>query len=480
MHFRSLVRNIGPGIGFALLLFALGSCSLLSHRKDKDSIPIPISLDAPSHRFLGMGANVPITFYNRRTRPLQVLNDLRISYIRVKRTEDNWNDIAALRAATFRLKIKWIYSLDNIPLNYLNSKGRLFDTEGFANWWAEEVDELNYQEVPADLIELIDNPELLNSGTPVLNSDGYNELLHATRRELDLRDYQNVGIIGPGLSTLSTEDSLETWYMDLDQPAFEMLKFWSGDLNADTASGIHLPEQLANFRSYLNRIESLKPIFITSYANRINQYGPLMYPDPNRYDILGNRPDYERYYYSASFSMPYALQVYTNTLNLLSQPEVIPFVHQLFDAPDDVKFKKRSWGLLDLNGTEKPVYRLLSALFSRVPKDAEVVPIDFPHALSLSGLVFYGRQKVILTICNQTAMNMDLRLVLKGATGSLSMAEAMALLSPEINHPDLGRMDDVTMEPLELKLKRSSGDNSHSLPVTMRSNSVFIAELEMK
>lgn len=478
MQLRFVVSKLGPGLVLAVVLSMLGSCSLISDRRTKDSLPIEIDLSQEGHAFMGMGANVPISFYNRRTRPLQVLNDLRISHIRVKRTGDNWNDIAALRAATYRLKIKWIYSLDKIPLAYLDESGRLMDVDGFAHWWAEEVDELNYQEVPADFIELIESPDLANAGAPIMNADDYNQLIHTTRQELDLREYQDVAMIGPGLSSLSTSDSMETWYMDLDQQAFETLRDWSVELHDDASGAMSMGGKLQDFQAYLEKIESIKPILLTSYTNRIKQYGEFEYPDPERYDILGNKPDYERYYYSASFSMPYALRSYSNTLDLLSHPQVIPFIHQLFDAPEAVKFKKQSWGLLDLNGGEKPLYTLLSALLSRIPKQARILTLDLSDTPGLRGLGFLNNEKLVLTLCNETATRIDVRFIMKAAPDVFTIVHAMDLLSPKINHPDLGRMDIVEEESLSLKLKRSGDDLSTSFPATLRPNSIFIAELE--
>ena len=462
------------------LLLLLTSCSLIRQRKGAEYQPIVIDLTKDSGPFKGFGANVPISFYNRRTRPLQVLNDLNIRYVRVTRSADNWNDILALRAATHRLKIKWIYTLVEIPAPFVNAQGQLVDVDGFAAWWAEEVDELDYQEVPADLIELVERPDLNQQGYQVMDADTYGRLVHATRKELDLRDFQDVAIVGPGLASPDIHGERETWYMDLDQEAFNALQYWSVQAWEDSSGTVSAGAAISHLVSYQKSIESQKQVFVTSYGTHQTRFHGQQYPDPGRYDILGNQSGYERYYYNATFALPYGLKVFATTLELFAISEATPFIYQLYDAPDEVKFKKSSWGLLDLNGQEKPVYQLLATLLKEIPDKASIIPLQFRDDAMISGLAFRDDTRLIITLCNQQLVSRNIQLVLKAADRSLTFQNAIALDALETYPPDLGKMDTIKKTEVELKLRSSSELKANTCQYTIAPQSVLIATFQFK
>ena len=462
------------------ILAMMWSCSFLGDRKKKQYIPVEVDLTNEVGKFEGLGANVPISFFSRRMKALQTFNDLNIKYIRVKREAENWDDILALRSSTSRLGIKWIYSIDEIPPTFLNEYGRLSDVRGFAGWWAEEVDELLYQDVPADFIELLDTPDLTGGDSLSLSSDLYNKLIHATREELDLRDFQDVSIIGPGLSSPDISGDLETWYMGLDQVAFEMLPYWSVHTWEEVSKGEGVGLRLTNLLDYLDQIDSRKPIFASSYATSQSTFADQVYPDPDQYDVLGNLNTFETYYYSATFTMPYALRVYSNTLNLLKHKQVIPFLYQLYDAPADVKYKKKSWGLLDLNGVAKPVFTLLSQLMKRVPDKAILIPGAEISELDLNVLTFKSSQQVSVTIINESISEKSLQVSLSGAGRSLEFKSAITCFAPELFPVELGKRDDVEVEELELKVKYDSDNDAYSFHLTMQPQSTFVGEFLYK
>ena len=455
------------------------SCSFFGDRQKGQYIPIDFDLSQDVGLFSGLGANVPISFYSRRMKPLQTLNDLGIKVIRVKREEDNWDDILALRAATRRLGIKWVYSLDAIPVSFVDRYGQLIDIEGFAGWWAEEVDELFYQEVPADYIELLAAPDRSPNDSLPLSPDSFNALIHAIRHELDLRDFQQVGIVGPGLSTPELSGDLESWYMNLDQEAFDILDYWSVQCWADSTDGENLDPAIADLIKYLTEIESLKPILISAYATAKTNYGNQEYPDPDGYDQLGNLPAFETYYYSASFSLPYALSVYSNTLKLLEHGGVTPLIYQLYDAPTDVKHKKRSWGLLDLNGVVKPVFTMLTNLMKRIPDGVVIVPaIDNPQA-NLMSLSFKSNKQVVVTICNEHTSSKAIQVRLHGVGRSLEFDQAVSLSAPEVYPVALGKRDAVELLDTQLKMRYDGANDSYSFSVTMDPQSTMVAEFHL-
>ncbi len=463
-----------------LILGLIWSCSFLGDRGKGQYIPIEIDLDNTIGPFNGLGANVPISFYSRRIKPLQTLNDLGITVIRVKRQGDNWDNILALRGATQRLGIKWIYSLDAIPASLVNQHGQLTDVAGFAEWWAEEVDELFYQEVPADFIELLDVPDLAPGDSLPLSPDIYNSLVKATRVELDLRGYQQVEIIGPGLSTPAISGDLESWYMDLDQTAFDILGHWTVQTWEKHTKAGQVGSALAELIQYLDLIESRKPIFVSSYASSETVFGQRHYPDPNQYDQLGNLNTFQTYYYSASFSVPYALRVYSNTLDLLKYAGVTPIIYQLYDAPVDVKHKKRSWGLLDLNGQAKPVFTLLGNLMQQVPKQAMVVPAEIEPEHQLNALAFRNQEQVMLTICNENTKSKSVQVRLHGARRSLEFVHAVDCQSPKILPPGQGQVDEIEILETELKLRHDGDSDSYTFTATIHPQSTFVAEFQLK
>ncbi|NQV16508.1 hypothetical protein HQ531_13685 [bacterium] len=439
-----------------------------------------IDLSTELGKFEGMGANVPISFYSRRLKALQTFNELGVKYIRVKRVSDNWDDILALRGSTQRLHIKWIYSLDAIPANFTNEYGQLVDIEGFAGWWAEEVDELLYQEVPADYIELLDVPDIAPGDSLPMSSDTYNALVHATKEELTLRGFDQVGIVGPGLSTPGISGDMETWYMDLDEQVFETLDFWTVQMWENRIDDENLSVAFNQLTEYLDTIESRKPIFVSEYASTETNFGKIQYPDPGAYDQQGNLSTFKTYYYSASFTMPYALRVYSNTLDLLKQAAVIPFIYQMYDAPADVKFKKQSWGLLDLNGEAKPVFTLLANLMKRIPDNASVVKASYDPQHNFNALAFDNGEKLVLTVCNQDESAKSIQINISSARRSLELTGAVASHSPELFSVELGQRDVVETVDMELKLRHDEANNSQFFTISVEPQSTMVAEFQYK
>ena len=463
-----------------LVLGLMWSCSFFGDRKKSQYIPVEFDLQQEIGPFGGLGANVPLSFYSRRMKVLQTFHELGIKYIRVKREDENWDDILALRAATSRLGIKWIYSLDAIPVEFLNDYGKLTDVKGFAGWWAEEVDELLYQDVPADYIELLDAPDILRGDSLALTSDLYNELIHATRAELDLRDFQDVAIIGPGLSSSDINNDMETWYMDLDQAGFDMLPFWSVHNRANKPAGKQAGAALGSLLDYLDRIDSRKPLLVTTFATSATKFNGIQYPDPNQYDLLGNLNTFDTYYYSATFTLPYALRVYSNTLDLLKHKQVVPFLYQLYDAPADVKYKKRSWGLLDLNGGAKPIFTLLSHLMKKVPQRSELVATLQATPDGLNALAFKGQDELLVTFLNEGLESKAIQVSLRGADRPVEFKSATLQFSPGIFPPEQGKKDLVETEELELKLRSDEVNNSYVFTLTLTPQSIFVGEFQYK
>ncbi len=464
------LRYVVSGV-FLLLVWG---CSFLGERDRNEAIVVEFNLKSDRGVFKGMGANVPISFYNRRMKPLQTFNDLDVKYVRVKREGDNWDNILALRSTTGRLGIKWIYSIDEIPPDYLNQAGELVDVPGFAIWWADEVDELYYQEVPADYIELLARPDIPRGDSLPMDSDTYNALIHATREQLDLREFQQVGIVGPGLSSPSTGGDLETWYMDLDQAAFDALDYWTVQLWED------YPEASLNkFSAYLETIDSRKPTWISAYASLATAYGDKRYPDPNQYDVEGNLKAFKTYYYSASFSLPYGLRLYSNTLDLLKQRDVTPFIYQLYDAPSDVKYKKQSWGLLDLNGVAKPSFVLLSNLMKRIPKEPRVIPATYHSGPGLNALAFTSHKQMIITLVNEELEPQSIEVQVTGGINQLDFITCVSYSSSVIHAVELGQRDYIESKDVSLKIKKSTSDNAYAFSVYLEPQSVLVAEFKL-
>ncbi len=467
--------------GLILLLIAVfWSCSFFGNRKKDQYIPVQFDLKQEVGPFEGVGANVPISFYSRRMKALQSFNDLGIKFIRVKRTSDNWNDLLALRSATTRLGIKWIYSLDVIPAHFINDHGQLVDVEGFAGWWAEEVDELLYQDVPADFIELLDRPDIAKPDSLQLTPDQFNELLHVTRRELDLRDFQQVAILGPALSNPGISGEMETWYMALDQQAYDIVDRWTLNIQEDRNENGDFSPAFGNLIEYLELIESLKPIFVTSYASSTTKFGTNQYPDPEHYDVLGNLGSFETYYYSASFTMPYGLRLYSNTLDLLGQKGVVPFIYQLYDAPADVKYLKKSGGLLDLNGVPKPAFTLLSLLLKKIPNKATIVKANPPLQNGLNTLVFKNQDQILFTLSNEKEESQSMQISLAGAGRSIEILSAYQCQATHIYAAELGKRDDLEVKEVEIKVRYDGVSKCQVFTVIMAPQSTFVAEFSYR
>jgi len=454
------------------MTYWFSSCSFLGRRKSEAAHSVTIDLKQEIGAFQGLGANVPISFYSRRLKPLQTFNDLGIKLIRVKRSGENWDDLLALRGATQRLRIKWIYSLDNIPEEFVNDRGQLSDITGFAQWWAEEADELAYQEVPADYIELLDTPDHSIGDSLIITPDQFNNLYHQTRNELDLRGYGAVQLLGPALSSPELSADRDAWYTDLDQETFDALPAWSVQLTDTLLDDQGELAALERLTHYLDRIDSRKTIFISRYATTQTRFGQTVYPDPAHYDLLGNQPGFQTYYYNATFTLPYGLRVYANTLAILKLKDVIPFIYQLYDAPADVKYLKESWGLLDLNGKPKPVFTLLSSLIQRLPKQAVIVPVSSTQASHTAILAFRNQTELLVTLCNEASTADVVALAFTGLDRTLEYHDGLVLQPGSIYPAEQGRRDKFEALPVDLKLLPSANPQVYATQLKLQPQSV--------
>ncbi len=195
---------------------------------------------------------------------------------------------------------------------------------------------------------------------------------------------------------------------------------------------------------------------------------------------MGNLKTYETYYYSATFTLPYALQVYSNTLDLLKYKQVIPFLYQLYDAPGDVKYKKQSWGLLDLNGKAKPVFTLLSQLMKQVPKHASIISTLQPLPTGLNSLVFKNQDKVLVTVLNAGLESKSIQVSLRGADPNVQVGSAAVLFSQNLFPPEQGKQDIVEIEELELKLRSDEANDSYVFTLVLKPQSIFVGDFHYK
>ncbi len=385
----------------AILLAA--AATLLLDYPASAAEPVEVVFDAQREQqeVLGFGAQIWGYNSNPNISLKKLMQDLNIGYIRICRESASWNQLKSTWHVTNQLGVKWVLMSWRTP-QFEDQRQLLSDREGFAQWWANEVQAFHERGMPVPFIELMNEPDSNGEWSTGIPPETYNDVVKRVRRELDRRGFSDVGIVGPGLTHLNWNATNEQWFAAMDEEAVRAHSAWSshtwddGDFGHGGANVLHsqIPTYIDNARAK----DPDKPLFITEYATKETTFHGKKYPHADRFG--GVDPSKALAYYSVTASVPYAARVYENTLALLNSGIQVPFLWQLNDEPSEVYEKEKSWGMVDLEGRPKPVYKSLGTLLPEIPAGARVLSPPEQDGSPLYAAAFVADDRLVVAVAN--------------------------------------------------------------------------------
>ncbi|WP_428387669.1 hypothetical protein [Mucisphaera sp.] len=377
------------------LIAALG-LGLLTASASNATIQINLNTGQTSHELLGFGAQT----WAGDTVGQGVLNDLNMRYTRLhfgsnffqydqqppsdsnQIPDDNWEAMYDHVAAYFngnngsrswqltslqqsaefarQNDIELILNEFQIPHSFLNNQNTAMfplHADDFATFWSAMIVFLDDNGIRPSWIELANEPNGTWNGR--IGPDVYNTLVKQTRASLDARGYQDVGILGPGLSNVGES---EAWLLALDSDAVDAIGGWSAHL-WDDWRGVEptweaLDTSIQHLASQVNPTADDKPIFLTEYATAIRSFDGVDYTNA---DEGGNVAEAEAF----------AVRVVQNTLHTINLGVATPIFWEAADQP----WNNLTWGLRRIDGTERPTYDALDPFLSFIDAGAEVIQL---------------------------------------------------------------------------------------------------------
>ena len=344
-----------------------------------------------SHRFGGFGTQVWAFNNNPKVDLEQKLAALDIRYVRLTR-QGTSEQMRSLRELTDRMQIEWVYTVWSAPPGLADSRGVLEDVRGFAKWWVEQVGALARDGMTPHYIELMNEPDSMGHWSTGIGPATYNSLVKRVRDALDRSGFASVGIIGPGLAHLNWEEHNTKWIDALDTHSWD-----DGDLCRGGASCIE--RQWPSFRRAFERQDAAKPVFVTEFGTKETTYNGVRYPHPGQETLFPDHASEPTRYYSATDTVAYAVRLFENSLALANEGANVPFIWQLVDEPSELLELRKSWGLVDLEGQNKPAFQAIATLGSAIPEDALVVEPPKQMADGLYAAAFIAGDAVVVGDC---------------------------------------------------------------------------------
>ncbi|MDB5104157.1 MAG: O-Glycosyl hydrolase [Fibrobacteres bacterium] len=382
---------------------------------------------------------------------------LAIRYVRLSRDNDSWADLQAFRAFCDQRKIKWVYTLWQAPAQYKDGSNMLTDPDGFARHWKDVVADLDAHHCRPESIDLMNEPDSKGVWSTGIAPETMNLLIHAVRRELDLAGYSDVGIAGPNLTSMSDWSGPKAYFNAMDAESVgSMTAFathpWGDDVARQDCrgGGDCLEKTWSGFGASAKAKDPSKPLWILEYATRQYVYDGISYPDP---DKVGQ--------YNASFTMPYAVRTFENTLAFLNLGATVPFYWDAEDSPGSTK----QWGYIDEHGAKKPIYHALKALYPHIPAGSSVIKAGAQDSLLYAG-AYLNDTGVTLAIANDSKGARDMTVRFSHAGGTLAFDRAIAVETASRPDPSLKQADQCAVSPKALVIA-GEGEEGYSLRVSL-------------
>ena len=405
----------------------------------------------------------------------KALEELNIKYVRVVKESASWEDLQKTRAMTDALGIKWVYMIWSAPRQY-SSRRLLTDIPGFADWWVSEVDNLYKHNIPVEYIELMNEPDSEGKWSTGITGSQYNDLIKDLRPKLDRAGYSRVGIVGPGISSLSWSRPDE-YIKFFDKTLASSMAAWSTHSWDDDKKGpTDIESFWPNFGRPVSELNSSLPKFVTEYATKQKSFHGIEYPMPDDYGQWDDSKVYP--YYSTTNITPYAARVYANTFALLNSGANALFIWQLSDEPTEVNplgrrgGKHKSWGLLDLWGKPKPVYPALLTLYPKIPIGSKMVKSPDQKSNKLYTGVLVNDKQVIIGVANDNPSPNSGTIHLKNVPSDLRIIKAEAFEPVYIGDRTKGEPDRGKMVKKDLTLTKEQ-TGQYSIKVSLPADSIL-------
>jgi hypothetical protein len=411
------------------------------------------------------------------------LDMLNMKYIRITRESACIEDLQKTRIMTDELGVKWIYMIWSTGGRFSKNQN-LTDIDGFVDFWLTEVTYLYSNNIPVEYIELMNEPDSKGQWSTGITGKQYNEVVKKLRLKLDGAGFKNVGIVGPGLSSLSW--SLPASYLEMmDIDASLAMAAWSTHTWDDDTPESGAPEIERHWPKFADQARKLNPdipVFITEYATKMKQFHGIKYPMPDDYGGWNEENIYP--YYSSSNTVPFAVRSFENTLALINSGANVLCYWQLNDEPTEVgspgfrSRKKKSWGILDLDGQPKPVYHALMTLYPKIPISAKVVKAPDQKDKSLYAVCVTNEEKIVIAVANDETETHSATIQLRNAPEGLKLVEAQAFECVYKGDPDKGEPDKGKIVCKDIKAVFSSG--VYSVYVTLSPDSTLTIVCKVK
>jgi len=463
---KTIAKNL---IMLFLILIAL-SCA----KKEKIMVDSEFRYDLEdiSHEFKGFGAQI-WAFTRHENHPdlgkwrEKVLKELNIKYVRIANSRASWEEVAETKAMTDELGIKWVFVIWVGPSQFSNENRMLEDVEGFAEYWKDLIQEQYDHDINIEYVELMNEPDSRGAWSTGIIPEQYNELVKILRHKLDSADLNMVGIVGSGPASMWR---FPDYAKALDAEGVSSLAAFSTHAwgtDGSRTDTIADPGQytfnttVKNFINPCNEKSPSKPKFVTEYSTHETTFENHTYPHGDRYGEWN--PDFVEPNYSVTNTMGYALRCYTNTLALLNAGAEAPFFWQANDEPTESNppgyegSKRKAWGLVDLDGNEKPVFQALKTIYPKIPVGAKVLlPPDHSGEVLYTG-AFSTEDKIIIGISNESDAENIARINL-ASENKLGFNSALQFKKSFHGDPAKGEPDKGETSEVKLKLKKSNSD----------------------
>lgn len=447
-----------------------------------ESEHLTFDLTKTAQTFLGFGAQIWPYCSHEKYPDLhkyrkKAIDELNIRYVRITRERASIKDLQKTRQMTDKLGVKWIYMIWSTGRRF-SEKRNLNDIEGFADWWLDEVQKLHADNIPIEYIELMNEPDSRGQWSTGITPDQYARLVTILRKKLDAKGFTNVGIVGPGLSSLSW--SRPAQYLNaMDANSAAAIAAWSTHTWADDTPDcgpLCIEKHWPKFAVGADRLNPSIPKFVTEYSTKMRFFHGVEYPMPDDYGKWNDDNLYP--YYSSSNTVPFAARAFANTLALLNSGASVLCYWQLNDEPTEVSppgfrdRKHKSWGIIDLHGKPKPPYLALKTLYPNIPIGAKVIAQPNQRSNDLYASCLTHDNKVILAVANDKASTISTTITLKNAPAGLKVVNALAFEMSVKGNPHIGQPDKPKVTNKKLKLIPIA-DSTYTLNLTLPQDSTI-------
>ncbi len=319
---------------------------------------------------------------------------------RLKNMKNTWQMVQRLGLETIMIQF-------TAPDNWLSQDGqrRLLPQhlDDYARYWGSLLILMRQHGIMPTYIELVNEPE--GDWCTRIPPEEYNRLVILTRKELDDRGFEHVGIVGPGLAWLDHDGGGKRWVEALTQDGLDALAGWSTHVWDDKfqpdADVQFVADKWTRFRDAVRRKDPkwTRPILVTEYATGAHVFYGIAY-DP--VESNGNN--------RASDSHPYAIRVFEQTLVHINRGASVLIV---WEARDQL-WSHHAWGLSTSNGERRPAFYALRTLLPHIPTDAMALKKTWPDSpVRVAG--FVNNERLTLALANGSTYTQQRVIELKQA-----------------------------------------------------------------